>query len=674
MKQKRIVPFVAALVGGWHLVGCAGPTAPPVMNLAPTTEGQAARHDIHPHTHDLGKAPVAPQHVPTSRLVQAAKTKPDKAKPNKPGHPAPTPTPTPTPTPPSAPASTLAIDARLLIITAAGQEACLPAIKQALDYMGTPYTVWTATERPGGLTPEALATGDHGHYQGVILTTGNLAFFDGATWLSALNADEWAALEAYQARFGVRQVTWYTLPTADYGFGPAQPVDTTTSPVQTSFTAAGRAVFPYLAANASVTIQDAYTYLAPPADASLTPLLTDAAGHTLAGVKRYADGRENLALTFDTNQHLVHSLSLSYGLVNWVTKGVFVGDRQVYLGAQVDDYFIPDDMWGGGEFRMKATDLAAVVAWQTARRTKPTMRDFKLDMVYNALGAEDPKDPLTALSKLVQSQFKWINHTYTHENLDALSYTASLAEFQKNIDAAQALKLGAFTRENLVTPQISGLYNPEAMRAAFDSGVRFMVSDTSRPNQNNPVPNHGIHNPHQPSILMIPRYPNNLFYNVSTPEEWAGEYNSFHRGYWGRDLTYAEILDKESDVLVRYLLKGDMNPLMFHQPNLRAYDGRRTLLGDLIDATVAKYERLYNLPILSPTQDELGRRMANRMRAATAGVVATLRPGQSITFTAQRDASVTVTGLKTDKAVQYGGQPISTVSIRAGQALTLPLQ
>jgi hypothetical protein len=469
-------------------------------------------------------------------------------------------------------------------------------------------------------------------------------------------------------------VTWYTLPTPDYGFGPAQPLDTTASPLSASVTAAGRTVFPYLAPTASLTIQNAYTYLAAPADASLTPLLTDAAGHTLAGVKRYEDGRENLALTFDSNQHLIHSLSLSYGLVNWVTKGVFVGDRQIYLGAQVDDYFIPDDMWGGGEFRMKATDLAAVVAWQTARRTKPTMAGFKLDMVYNALGAEDPKDPLTALSKLVQSQFKWINHTYTHENLDALSYTASLGEFQKNIDAAKTLKLGAFTKENLVTPQISGLYNPEAMRAAFDSGVRFMVSDTSRPNQNNPVPNHGIYNPHQPSILMIPRYPNNLFYNVSTPEEWAGEYNSFHRGYWGRDLTYAEILDKESDVLVRYLLKGDMNPLMFHQPNLRAYDGRRTLLGDLIDATVAKYEAIYNLPIQSPTQDELGRRMADRMRAATAGVVATLRPGQSITFTAQRDANVTVTGLKTDKAIHYGGQPISTVSLRAGQTLTVPLQ
>ena len=66
--------------------------------------------------------------------------------------------------------------------------------------------------------------------------------------------------------------------------------------------------------------------------------------------------------------------------------------------------------------------------------------------------------------------------------------------------------------------------------------------------------------------------------------------------------------------------------------------------------------------------------MADRMRAATAGVVATLRPGQSITFTAQRDANVTVTGLKTDKAIHYGGQPISTVSLRAGQTLTVPLQ
>ncbi len=53
--------------------------------------------------------------------------------------------------------------------------------------------------------------------------------------------------------------------------------------------------------------------------------------------------------------------------------------------------------------------------------------------------------------------------------------------------------------------------------------------------------------------------------------------------YWGRNLTYAEILDDQSSLLLSYLLKGDMDPWMFHQPNLRAYDGVHSLLGDLLE-------------------------------------------------------------------------------------------
>jgi hypothetical protein len=50
-------------------------------------------------------------------------------------------------------------------------------------------------------------------------------------------------------------------------------------------------------------------------------------------------------------------------------------------------------------------------------------------------------------------------------------------------------------------------------------------------------------------------------------------------------LTYAEILDKESDLMVSYLARFDLDPLMFHQSNMRAYDGVNSLLGDLLHAT-----------------------------------------------------------------------------------------
>src|SRR5206468_2897952 len=110
----------------------------------------------------------------------------------------------------------------------------------------------------------------------------------------------------------------------------------------------------------------------------------------------------------------------------------------------------------------------------------------------------------------------------------------------------------------------------------------------------NPSPNAGICSPGQPAVLMIPRHPTNLYFNVSTPAEWVAEYNSFYGQAglipppwgWGYDLNYEQILDRESQALLSYLLKGDIDPLMFHQPNLRAYDGTHTLLGDLLDATL----------------------------------------------------------------------------------------
>ena len=37
------------------------------------------------------------------------------------------------------------------------------------------------------------------------------------------------------------------------------------------------------------------------------------------------------------------------------------------------------------------------------------------------------------------------------------------------------------------------------------------------------------------------------------------------------------------------MLMGDMDPQMFHQSNLHAYDGTHSLLGDLYDATFTTY-------------------------------------------------------------------------------------
>jgi peptidoglycan/xylan/chitin deacetylase (PgdA/CDA1 family) len=572
------------------------------------------------------------------------------------------------------PQTSATLDAKLLIISADGTEPVLTAMRQAADYEGIPYTLYIASRTPNGFTPSMLSNGgQHGFYQGILMTTGSLAYNNGTQWTSAFTAAEWQTLWDYQAKYRVRTAIGYVFPTADYGYGASTGIDTTTSPISATLTSSGRPVFSYVNTANPLTITRAWTYLAPASGTGTTVLLTDASNDALALVKAYPDGRQVLSMTFDGNFFLVHSLTLAHGLLNWVTGGLFLGERHVYATSQIDDIFIDDDLFGGGTYRINGTDWAAVVGWQTLKRQDAMTADLLLHMAFNGQGTTGTyvPDTLTPAARVTQSEFPWINHTYSHENLDNVSYDQAYREINRNNTIAASMGFTDYDRRALVTPDISGLQNPEAMRAAHDAGVRYVVSDTSRAGMDNPTPQTGIPNWEEPDILMIPRRPTNLYYNVTTPTEWTNEYNSIYRSYWGRNLTYSEILDKESDVLLQYQLRGEIDPWMFHESNLRAYDGVHTLLTDLLDRLLQKYRRLVVLPVSSPTQVSLGQSMQNRMNYNAAGVHASIAPEQgTITITASRSAIVPVTGLCAESAELYGGQCISHVTLGAGQSAT----
>jgi hypothetical protein len=297
-------------------------------------------------------------------------------------------------------------------------------------------------------------------------------------------------------------------------------------------------------------------------------------------------------------------------------------------------------------------------------------------MAYNGYGATQNAynpDTLTPAAKNSQAQFNWVSHTYTHSNLDTSSYSASLAEIKQNNLATNNLQLTRFSPRSLITPDLSGLTNPNFLKAAYDSGIRYLLSDTSKPAYTNPSPNTGIYNSSQPQILQLPARPNNLFYNVSTPAAWVAEYNCLYQHSLGKTLTYKQILDIESQTLLTYLLKGDCDPWMFHQSNLRAYDGVHSLLGDLLDMTIQKYTQYYTLRILSPSMDTLGKLVTARMQYDTSGVSASIIPGVSLTIHAQKAARIPITGLLSNGAESYGGQHISHLTLSPGQSLTIPL-
>src|SRR6201981_2151779 len=183
--------------------------------------------------------------------------------------------------------STPTIDLKLLVVTNGKTEADFPAIKQLLDYLGTPDDVFDMTVNTGGITAAMLADGVcHGYYQGVIFAYGGYIY----------TLPGMATLTSYEQKFAIRQLNWYMYPNNDFGFNyPFGGTITSSGTDSASFTSAGASVFWYANTAHPLTISNAFIYQGTPlttlpAGASVTPLLSDASGYTLSLIYNQADG------------------------------------------------------------------------------------------------------------------------------------------------------------------------------------------------------------------------------------------------------------------------------------------------------------------------------------------------------------------------------------------------
>ncbi|MGU7780156.1 hypothetical protein [Burkholderia sp. PU8-34] len=126
------------------------------------------------------------------------------------------------------------------------------------------------------------------------------------------------------------------------------------------------------------------------------------------------------------------------------------------------------------------------------------------------------------------------------------------------------------------------------------------------------------------------------------------------------------------------MLKYDIDPIMFHQTNMAQYAllSTSTLLGDLITATLAKYNALFALPVVSVAEHGIGVAMAARMAYNASGAAGTLllgASGNSIRLATTKAATVPVTGISDGTSIEtYGGQPISSIALPAGGTVTVP--
>ncbi|MGO9878544.1 MAG: Ig-like domain repeat protein [Acidimicrobiales bacterium] len=395
--------------------------------------------------------------------------------------------------PASATTSPTSTALRVLLIGAS--DPTTAAWQAALGNEGVPYTEVGASTTAGlgnwtVKLPALTATGDpsQGLFNGVVI----------ADMAADFAPDELSALFAYESSFGVRQIDGYSYPSPSIGLTEAASgvLDGTGA----TLTSAGLSTFPALKGPVPF---DTGTYGYPatvatglPAGASETPLLEADPGTQVGGVTVSDDvlmgiyqhpnstsdpqsGVAELTIGFDYNASQLQWLILGPELIDWVTGGEHLGLYRNYIGQDVDDIFIADNVWSTKyqctpgatdpsdftcppdvannpadtppDVQMSAADVDYVVTWEK-------QNSFTLNLAFNGSGActapstseesrancggsttingqtyadpgQDTSDATVANDSAFvdeilanQASFNWITHTWSHEFLGCTTW------------------------------------------------------------------------------------------------------------------------------------------------------------------------------------------------------------------------------------------------------------
>ena len=612
---------------------------------------------------------------------------------------------------------------RALIVAVDSDDFGLATWKSTLDRVGAAYDVLLSRTTP--LTADSLVRPDGaGRYDAILLTNSSLLYADDTGgYVSGFDGTEWNTLWAYERDYSVRQAVLY----GSYGTFPENYCLTGvteggvgTTPMSSKLTAAGGQIFDYLKTTATIPIQSSYVYqTAVTAGCAATPVLT--AGTNVLGVTSTStDGRQRMELTFTSNQYLLQSDLLVYGMFRWASRGLFLGDQRHYINVDVDDWFntaderLPDGTINSDPgWSMTAHDAYNAFLKQTALRLQyPLARTLTFGMAFNAgdanLTAVSRCSPnggvaqLTATTKCLSTQFRWINHTLTHPKMNSTDYATNYSEITQNLTAAQQLGLSV-DRTVLKTPEYSGLgtynpndpndtdnitpptdfglmaSNPALLQAATDAGVKYLHGNMSFQSQVPSCFNCGIAHPMAPNLMIVPDWPTNIAYFSTTPDEETSFYNYYYGPtgrfpYWPTNLTYTQVIDAETNVALTHLTSGSVYTHTFHIANLRDYGGGKTLLTDWLSSLLTKYSSYYNVPLLNPGWPTLAQYAAARtshFAELTAGVDAVYdRTANTVTITSPAAGTVTVSGARTAGFTAYGTDVSAPITLAAGTPVT----
>ncbi|ORX46921.1 hypothetical protein BCR36DRAFT_296583 [Piromyces finnis] len=394
-------------------------------------------------------------------------------------------------------------------------------------------------------------------------------------------------------------------------------------------------------------------------------------GAVAATISTFPDGREKMSFYFGFGSWSQSSIILNHLWLVWGTRNIFNGFRRVYFSAHIDDVFLSTDLIDmkkglveneeGLAFRTSSKDYDGIVKFQNDIMKKmPDGSFFRVELAFNGNGIiiqADPesavevdgeryvdlefvktpgtgdkrwpkenyqlnfsdsfyqKDPLFkyfANNDAHQKEFFWSSHTFSHENLDNASRSDVDNEIRVNIELAK--KLGVVGKEwwsehAIITPQISGLHNKDALEIFRQYGITAGTGDLSRPAITN------LENPYLPfyttlessnleGFPIIPRTPTEIYYMCTDVAENTWMYNHIYKSYFGKESTWEEISDRESKRTLLLMTKLRHEAHQFHQANLRNEDTGKSLLEEWVTPIVNLYNQYVEWPLISLKIDD----------------------------------------------------------------------
>lgn len=333
---------------------------------------------------------------------------------------------------------------------------------------------------------------------------------------------------------------------------------------------------------------------------------------------------------------------LQHAYIHWMTRGLFVGKRKLWLSTQVDDMHLATGLYlpNNTNFRIRVSDLDTIAAWQKDIHNRlPAGSNFFVEIGHNgngdidnatslsagqdgtckpayAVNYDSPPDtalefmkplgtgtdlwpveftnyswslPCAKLDSIASwfmanpSTFATVSHTFSHEEMNNATYHDASREIYFNQAWLKQVGLDAgdkFSAQGLIPPAITGLHNGDALQAWYDNGIRYVVGDNTR------------------SVL---RNQNNTFYPLISTKAANGFDGMVIIPRWATTIYYncdtqactlqewkdtsagtGDFTTLQTDARItnsRYLLGLHPDPYMFHQANLRTGDTDKITIG-----------------------------------------------------------------------------------------------